>query len=125
MAAKAKVDVEGVYNLRRGLKRMGDDLEDLKDVNQAVAGLVAQVATATAPRRTGTLAGTVRGNRAASKAVITAGRASVPYAVFVHWGTASMSRQPWVSEAASDTEPRWLALYQDGMQKAADKVRGA
>ena len=123
--ARNRVDVRGVANLRKGLRKMGDDLSDLKDVNAAVGRLVAQVAQTTAPHRSGALAGSVRSNRAASRAVVMAGRASVPYAVFVHWGTRSQARQPWVAEAASDTEPRWLALYQDGMQRAADKVKGA
>ena len=125
MAGKGSVKVDGARRLRRDLKKAGDDLSDLKAVHASVASYVAQVAAARTPRRTGRLSSTVRGNRAASKAVVMAGRASVPYAIYVHWGTVSQSRQPWVSEAAVDSEPRWTAVYSDGIQRITDRVRGA
>lgn len=122
------VQVTGARQLRRDLKAAGDDLSDLKDVYAAVASLVAARAQATAPRGkgrdSGRLAGTVRGNRAAGRAVITAGRASVPYAAVIHWGwkRRGITAQPWVSAAAQATETDWVRLYVDGVQAVLDRV---
>lgn len=119
------IKVEGAKRLRRDLKRMGEDLDDLKAVNAAVAAFVAQAAQPRTPRRTGALASTLRGNRGVSRAVVMAGKARTPYPWFVHAGTVSQAAQPWISEAAQDTEPRWVAMYRAGVEQAAARVKGA
>jgi hypothetical protein len=127
MARGSRVEVVGRARLVRTLRQAGHDVEDLKDAHQAVAAVVAAAAAATAPRRTGKLAASVRGNRAVGRAVVRAGRASVPYAGPVHWGWPSrnIAAQPFVAEAAQVTEPVWLALYENGVVKALDRVKGA
>jgi hypothetical protein len=120
------MQVDGARELRRTLKQAGDDLNDLKDVHAAVGRLVAERAQATAPRRSGKLAASVRANRAASGSAIVAGRASVPYAGPIHWGwrRRRIEPNPWISEAAQATEPQWVAVYTDGVQAVMDNVNG-
>lgn len=119
--------VEGAKQLRAALKAAGEDLTDLKDVNAEVAALVAQAAAARAPHRTGRLASTVRGNRAAGRATVQAGRAAVPYAGPIHWGwpRRRIAAQPWVAQTAQDLEPRWVEIFTNGVQTLLDRITGA
>lgn len=80
------VRVEGLNKVVRDLKSFGAEIDDLKDAFSKIAALGAQKAANFAPKRSGRLAADVRGNRAQSKAVVTAGRASVPYAGPINYG---------------------------------------
>lgn len=71
--AGAQVTVEGARQLRATLRRAGRDMQDLKDAHAQVSTYVANAAKGRTPRVTGTLAGSIRGNRAATSAVIKAG----------------------------------------------------
>ena len=82
------VRVSGLTAVTRALLDVGLEVEDLKDAFSAVADRGARVAAMYAPKKTGRLAGDIRGNRARSKAVITAGRVSVPYAGPINYGWA-------------------------------------
>lgn len=121
------VRVVGAAQLRRTLRAAGRELDDLKDANAAAAAYVAAVARTTAPRRSGRLASSLRGNRAAGRARVSAGGASLPYAGPIHWGwpARGIEPQPWVSEAAEQTQPVWLGMYRNDVQQALDKVKGA
>lgn len=121
-----RLEVDGLRKLRADLRRMGDDLGDLKDANADAARLVAAAAEQRAPKRTGALAASGRGNRAAGRAQVLFGGARVPYAAVVHYGWPAhhIAPHPFVIEAARDTEPEWLQLYQAGIDKALDRVAG-
>ena len=121
-----QVRVEGAGTLRRTLRAATGNLDDLKDANARVSAMVAQWAAVTAPRRTGQLGGSVRGTRQAARAVINAGSASVPYAGVINygWPARNIAAQPWMSQAAVNTQPSWLPIYQADVQKILDTVRG-
>lgn len=121
------VKIHGSRKLRASLKRAGADLDDMKAVNAAIAAMVAAKAAARAPKRSGDLAASVRGNRAVSKATISAGRARVPYAGPIHWGhpARGIQAQPFVADTAADTEPQWTQLYYQGVQQILASVKGA
>jgi hypothetical protein len=87
MAVQDGVRVEGLNSLVRDLERLGANVDDLKDAFAAIASEGAEKAAGFAPRRTGRLAESVRGNRAKNRAVITAGKASISYAVVVNYGS--------------------------------------
>lgn len=125
--ASGGVEVVGARKLRSTMKRAGQDLSDLKAVHSKVAAFVADKAAARAPRRTGRLAGTVRGNRAAASSRVMAGRQSVPYAKVIHWGwpARNISAQPWIQDTARDTETQWLLMFQAGIDAAIKRVEGA
>ena len=88
---------------------------------------MANRARSTGPRRTGKLLGTVRGNRAVGRARVSAGGAATPYAGPIHWGweAHNIAPNPWISEAAQDTEPVWLGMYEKDVQQLLDDVKGA
>lgn len=121
------VRVEGARQLRATMRKAGADLDDLKAAHAAVAAFVATRAAAAAPRLTGALGGNVRGNKAAARATVKAGGARVPYAGPIHWGWAARNipAQPFIAATAQDTEPTWVALYEQGVATAIDQVRGA
>jgi hypothetical protein len=127
MAGTGSVKIEGARELRRTLKRAGVNLDDLKDANQAAGNIVAAAGRTSAPRRAGRLGNSVRASRAAASATVRAGGAAVPYAGVIHWGWPAhhIGAQPWLSEAATRTEPAWLAAYEAGVAKVLDTIKGA
>lgn len=78
--------VDGLSGVVRGLQAIGVEVEDLKDAFAKIADEGADIASSEAPKLTGRLAGDIRGNRAKSKAVVTAGRSSLPYAGPINYG---------------------------------------
>lgn len=80
------VRVEGLSGVVRDLQRLGLEVDDLKDAFAKVASEGAARVAARIPRRSGRLAGDVRGNRAKSKAVVAVGRSSIPYAAPINYG---------------------------------------
>lgn len=85
--ASILVRVENLTSTIRQLEALGVDVEDLKDAMAKIADYAAGIIKAHTPvGPTGRLQGDVRGNRAKSKAVVTAGRTSVPYAGPINYG---------------------------------------
>lgn len=80
------VRVEGLNALVRNLQTLGLELDDLKDAFGEIARQGAEYASSFAPRRSGALAASIRPNRAKNKAVVSAGRARVPYAGAINYG---------------------------------------
>jgi hypothetical protein len=78
--------VEGLSQLAKDLQALGLDVDDLKDSFSAIADKGARVAADFAPRKSGRLAASIRGNRAKNKAVVAAGKARVPYAGVQNYG---------------------------------------
>lgn len=121
------VRIEGLDELVRTMRRAGDDLSDLKDANTRAANIVAARAEQLAPKRTGRLAGNIRPAKQAGRARVMAGSSSVPYAGPIHWGWPArhIAENPFLSNAAVETQPEWLTAYTEDVQTALDKVRGA
>lgn len=120
----AAVRVEGLPELRRALRKLQVDLSDLKAANAAVATYVAAAAAGRAPRRTGRLSSSIRGNKALSRATVRAGGAAVPYAGPIHWGwpARGIEGRPFIPEAAQATESSWLPLYESAIARAVDNA---
>lgn len=121
------VKVEGGARLRRTLKQAGADLSALTDAHAAAAKLVADRARTAAPRRSGKLAQTIRPSGTKTRAVVRAGYKSVPYAGPIHWGwpRRNITAQPFLAETAARTEPTWLGIYMQAVNKTIDQVDGA
>lgn len=126
-ATSAGIRVEGAKQLRRTLRKAGDDLTELKAAHGKAAGLVATAARPRTPHRTGRLAASVRPGATKTSAIIRAGKAAVPYANPIHWGWPSrhIAAQPWLSATAQETEPRWTALYDAAVTRVLDTIKGA
>lgn len=115
------VRVEGLRNVTRALRGLGLDVADLKDAFAAVSALGAQKVAARIPRRSGRLAGTARGNRAASRAVVTIGRATVPYAGAINYGWPARGISPahFIAKADADIAPIAPDLFDQEIEKKA------
>lgn len=126
-AGGSRIKVEGGARLRRTLRQAGSDLKDLTAAHSATAQLVANAGRARAPKVSGALAGTIRPSGTKTKAVVRAGFARVPYAGPIHWGwpARSIPAQPFLSDAATSTEPAWQNIYLAALDKTISKVEGA
>jgi hypothetical protein len=117
------VSVQGLRDLNRGLLRAGVDVEDLKDVYAEIAKVGAYVASNFAPRDSGALAATIRGNRAKGKAVVTAGKARTPYAGAINygWPRRGISANPFLQKADKVLETRAPEIFEAGLDDLMKK----
>lgn len=101
------VKIDGLNAVVRGLLAVGLEVDDLKDAFSAIAARGARLAAFYAPKKSGTLAGDVRGNRARSSAHIAAGRKSVPYAGPINYGWAArnITASGFMQRADKDWQP--------------------
>jgi hypothetical protein len=104
------VRVEGLTKVTRALKGLGLDVDDLKDAFATIADEAVERVKRYVPHRSGRLAGDVRGNRAQSKAVVRAGRASIPYAGPVNYGWPARGIEPAEYMQKGDQEMQPIAV---------------
>ena len=111
--------VEGLSSVVRALGGLGLDVDDLKGAFSEIAREGAEKASSYAPRKSGRLAGDVRGNRAKSKAVITAGRASVPYAGVQNygWPKRGIAAKGFMQKADQDMQPVAIQRLEDEINR--------
>jgi len=103
------IRVTGLPQLSRDLKGLGVSLEDLKTAMAKLADMGATAATGYAPKYSGALAASIRGNRAKSKAVVTAGRGKTnEYAGIINYGSPrrGIAAQPFMQQADAAVSPR-------------------
>lgn len=86
------VRIDGLNQLVRGMQKAGVEVDDLKGAFGAISDEGARLMSSFAPRRSGALAGTIRGNRAKNKAVVMAGKGKVRWAGSTNWGWPASSR---------------------------------
>ena len=98
------VKVRGLREVTRSLKQYAGATDDLKEANANISSKVSKDAIAIAPKSTGTLASTIRGNRAVQKVQLKAGGARVPYAGVIEygWPARGIEAQPYLRKAAWD-----------------------
>jgi len=103
------IRVTGLPQLMRDLQALGLDIDDLKTAMAKLAAMGAASAAGHAPKRSGALAGSIRGNRAKSKAVVIAGRgATSEYAGVINYGSPGrgIAAQHFMQAADRDIAPR-------------------
>lgn len=123
----AEVRIDGARQLRATMRRAGTDMRELRETHAAAARVVAGRASATAPRRSGRLAGTIRPGATQTQALVRAGFGRVPYAGPIHWGwpARGIRAQPFLADAAQATEPAWVELYGRRIEQIIDTIEGA
>lgn len=126
MAGQPALRVEGLARLQRTLKRAGEDVSELKELNRAAAAIVAPVARSTAPVRSGRMAASVRTGATMRAGIVRVGSKGVPYAGPIHYGWPSrkIKPQPFLTDAAKATESRWFAVYRAGIEKIISRIEG-
>lgn len=127
MAGGYTVRAHGVTRLTATLGEASIQVEDLKKINREVAGVAAAETVVRAPKRTGRLARSVRTGATKKAGVVRVGtNVKVPYANPVHWGwpAHNIRPQPFAAQAAKDTEPVWLRIYDRGVDRVLGRVEG-
>lgn len=111
--------VEGLNKVVRGLVDLGVEVDDLKDAFAEIAAEAAQKASQFAPKKTGALAATIRGNKAKNKAVVTAGRAKVKYAGAINYGWPKRGIKPsgFMQKTDEAMRPDALAKLEEAINK--------
>jgi hypothetical protein len=114
------VRITGLREVVRGLEKMGVEVDDLKDAFTSISQEGARLAAGFVNSLTGRLAGTVRGNRAKSKAVIAAGRSSVSWAGPQNygWTRRNIKAQGFMQEADEILQTRSRVLLEDALTRA-------
>lgn len=110
MSDRVGFRVEGLSAVVRGLKLLGLEVDDLKNAFSKIAGEGAAAAARHSPKRSGRLAASIRGNRAQSKAVVTAGRSTIPYAGPINYGWPRRGIAPAGFMQAADRELEPIAI---------------
>jgi hypothetical protein len=118
------IKATGVKELRRELRRMGNDLEDLKALNLDVATLVSDRAKDIVPRRTGNLADTIRPAGTKTAGRVRAGFKRVPYAGVIHFGfpARGIQPQPFLYDALDQRRGEVFNAYFKGVKKIQRKA---
>lgn len=137
--AQSAVRVEGLDELRRLLRKVGDkELQGtLKDAHKAAAQAVVRKALPNVPVRTGRLRASIRalGSQRVGRAV--AGSARVPYAGSIHWGRKqgnvgsppgnhkgpnAVKGRPFLKDAAESSTPEIEQAVLHAYRKMFDRV---
>lgn len=123
MAQQVGFRVEGLSRVVRDLQALGLEVEDLKGAFSTIASEGAQRAASHAPKKSGRLAGDIRGNRAKSKAVVTAGRASVPYAGPINygWPKRNITGAGFMQKADEEMQPKAIQMLEDEINRQIRK----
>lgn len=118
------VKVEGLRQTVNQLQTLGADVDDLKDTFSAIADEGARVMASLVPVRSGKLRATIHGNRAKSKAVVTVGRGSVPYAGPINygWPARHIKARNFVAKTDQVMGPRIEKMLDQGLEKAIRKI---
>lgn len=130
------VRVEGARELRRALKKAEIDVkDDIKDAHKTVADIVVArarqlvpVAPASMTTATpGLLRDSLRTGQTQTAAIGRAGKKRVPYAGPIHWGWFKRNIKPtlFLTKAASETEPKWVAEYEKKFDDILDNIENS
>ena len=118
------IKIRGAKELRRELRKMGDDMQDLKELNLTVATMVAERAKDIVPRRTGNLADTIRPAGTKTAGRVRAGFKRVPYAGVIHFGfpARGIKPQPFLYDALDQRRGEVFDAYFKGVKKIQKKA---
>jgi hypothetical protein len=101
MAEVISISVEGEAQVKSALAKVEKDIVDRLPLNKDLSDELSRQASARAPRLTGELASTVKGNPSADKAQILAGGGGVVYAGVQEygWPEKNIKEQPYLRPA--------------------------
>jgi HK97 gp10 family phage protein len=118
------VKIDGAQRLTATLNRASDDLGKMQRPDATAAAIVAAVARARAPWRTGRLHTSIRADVSEGVGRVVA---AAPYAGYVEFGDPSRSipPRPFLGGAAEFTKPAVIDVYGDDLNRIVSRVKGA
>jgi hypothetical protein len=118
MAEVISISVEGEAQVKAALAKVEKDLTDRSELNKDLSDELSRKASAMAPRLTGALASSVKGNPSNEKAQILAGSESVPYAGVQEygWPEKNIQAQPYLRPAVFDNIGYIVEKYENYIQ---------
>lgn len=126
---KAPIQIQGAKELAKSLRKAGADMQNLKAENKKAADVVKPAAQTNvdAYSRSGRLRDSVRTGATQQMGIIRAGKKSVPYAGPIEFGWTKHNIKAHYSlvDAAHDTEPLWVEIYRDAVNKILNQIYGA
>jgi len=129
MAEGVRVEVEGIKNLARTFRQVGNEgaRDMLLAANREAAEAVEITARPNIVRRTGRLAATLRSTGTAKGGVVMLGKAKVPYAGPIHfgWPKRGIRPRPWLYEAMDRRHDDIQTLYLRRLDELLETVQGA
>lgn len=124
----AEVHIEGLAELRRGLKAIDAQLvKDLRKEFLPIAALVAEAARAKVPQRTGEAAASIRGGVSGNYAYVSGGKKSVPYYGWLDFGSRTPrtgARGPWKGTGAGPPRGRFIYPAVDANLSTIERLAG-
>lgn len=110
------VHIEGLREMTRAMEKAGIEVEDLKEAMHQVAAEATRVMQPHIPTRSGKLRNSARPNKAKGKAVVTIGRATVPYAGPIQYGWRKRNIKParYVEKTDAVMDTRAAEILEDG-----------
>ena len=126
MPVSVQMHLTGLNELRRALRKAGDEGETLKafrDVNKRAADVIVREAQRRAPHKSGKLAGAIRSTSAGARARVVSGKAAVQYARVIEfgWPGHNIEPQPHLYPAVSAKSQEMLEVYMNGVDELLRK----
>jgi len=123
MAEVISISVEGEQQIKAALAKVERDLTDRLTLNKELSENLSKKASAMAPRLTGALASSVKGNPSNEKAQILAGSNSVPYAGVQEygWPQRNIQAQPYLRPAVFDNMEYIVEKYNNYIESIVKK----
>jgi hypothetical protein len=117
------IDVKGAERFAATTAEAARQLGDLSNAGTEAGRIIADLAAATAPRRTGQLAGSVRPEVAGNVAEV---GSDLVYALPIHngWAAHNIRPQPFLDDAVRSSEAQWVGVYDKAVAAAVDSVEG-
>lgn len=114
----ATVHIEGLREVISKLNKAGADFTDLRELNHEVGNIV--ISNARVPRKSGSVAGSLRAGRGKGKAVVRAGYAKkARYAGVLHYGNPHRKTkgQPFLTDALKRSQGQVIKTYITGIDR--------
>lgn len=123
MAEVISISVEGEAQVKAALDKVERDLTDRLSLNKELSEDLSKKASAMAPRLTGELASSVKGNPSNEKAQILAGSNAVPYAGVQEygWPAKNIQAQPYLRPAVFNNMGYIVEKYNNYIESIVKK----
>lgn len=117
------VHIQGLREMTRAMEKAGVDVGDLKEVMGGIADEASRTMQRFVPVRKGNLRGSIRGNKAKGKAIVTAGKAKVQYAGPIQYGWRARGIRPahYVERTDAVMDTRAPEMLEQGWAKIAER----